>query len=113
MSIDTTLARLTAGLDRQERQALELCPGREPSNGTWRADSVALTALGDRKMAAFVADHSPADVLRMVEAIRKVIAEHADNGRGKCLSCSEFYAYPCPTLRALAGIYTEEESTND
>lgn len=75
MTVDDSLARLRAGLDRQERQSLELCPGREPSNAKWRVDSIALTALGDRKMADFVADHSPADVLRMVEAIRRVIVD--------------------------------------
>lgn len=67
------------------------------------------------------AQHDPARVLnRYIPAIRKVIAEHqpdrdADGSRPYCLTCSElspynphpvYQVFPCPTIQALAGIYT-------
>lgn len=103
MSIEDALAKLTAGLDRDEAIARRELDDWDQSvvNGV---DVEGTVGGGPME---HIERHGPATVLRQVEAIRKVIAEHADNGSGKCLTCSPFYIYPCPTLRALAGIYTE------
>lgn len=96
MSIEDALARLSMGLDRDEAMALHL-------------DGVP----------------TPRDVLRQIAAIRRVLELHTPKTlTGKdgaevamCSACCppETFpfegAYPCPTVNALAGIYTPEESS--
>lgn len=104
------LAVLRAGLDGDERQAIELCPGRKAANGKWRADSLALVAMGDPKAADFVARHSPRDVLRWLSAVRKVL-EVCDRIEAASLDGSWWeghYGDRADDIReALAGIYDD------
>jgi hypothetical protein len=53
-----------------------------------------------------IARHDPARVLREVAAKRKILAEHAQGWGHPC----EAYTgpeFPCPTLRALAGVWSD------
>jgi len=79
----------------------------------------------DDETAAHMANWSPKRVLDVVEAIRKIAASHTrddyyeldDETIGSCARCSNYcdergcrnvVPWPCPTLRVLADIYTEE-----
>lgn len=55
-------------------------------------------------------------VLAECAALREVVALHGEGGRGNrvCRTCMEGYCpepedYPCPTLRALVGIYADRD----
>jgi hypothetical protein len=112
MSIEDAVARLQAGLDRDEAVA-RAALGEEHAHESGGE----LACPGAR--CAHDVQHNPARVLRQVAKLRAVLAEHADDGSGFCSRCwdGDHYApmelsFPCPTIRALAGIYTEptEES---
>ncbi len=135
MTTETVHTRLSAGLEEDERVA------REASGALWETGvlgrwiHVSAEAIAENKMAfghlgyvgsierdadrIHVARQDPARVLRHVEALRRVIAEHAgadgDGYCGRCLVCTEYddgttYQLPCPTIAALASIYTETEA---
>ncbi len=139
MTVDDALAKLTAGLDEDERIAQEAIEVLGPAawNHALSEDysgmyNSAIESADDRfarvdyeQPADHIARQDPAATLRRVEAIRKVIAAHKrddwyelpDGTTGSCEECSSYcdevgcrmaVAWPCPTLRALAGIYTED-----
>ncbi|MFE7744459.1 DUF6221 family protein [Nocardia sp. NPDC057455] len=126
MSANDALARLRAGLAEDERIAraaagvtwvVDVPPAIHVSSHEIAEDRHALGRLGyvgtierdaDREHAA---RQSPKATLDRVEAIRKVIAEHADD-EGYCTRCWDgdtvapaAMPWPCPTVRALASIY--------
>ena len=125
MSMDEVLVRMTAGLDRDEAAASLRVSYERPA--TLRRTvtlpdgqivlvnedgKYAATAVAD--MAKFMERHDPAHVLRMVEAIRKVLAikdnrEFGYNGLDELAAVDDALG---SVLEALAGIYTEptEES---
>lgn len=57
-----------------------------------------------RVWAAFHITFDPARVLREVEAKRRIIGEHSEDGP-YCVTCTLMSDYPCTTLRLLASMY--------
>lgn len=133
MTIEDVLARLTAGLDRDEAIARAACPGPWSvddenyvetmydkdktaiiSGGRWGGEAPVFDCNDD---AAHILRHDPARVLRQVEAIRLVIADYHDarealNGLNDSQLGWEERARVNAlesTLSALAGIYTDTE----
>jgi hypothetical protein len=59
-----------------------------------------------------IAEHDPARVLRQVAAFRAILDEHPPLSNGACDRCDEgAFSYerkiwPCPTVRALASVYS-------
>lgn len=101
------LARLQAGLGEDEALAQAALgePHAHESGGE-------LACPGVR--CAHDVHHPPARVLRQVEKLRDVLLEHRDTGYGFCDVCYDHeedraLPWPCPTIRALADIYTEEQ----
>lgn len=112
MSIDDVLARLSAGLAEDERIAREAISPDSPSG------------MSEKEENDF--RHNPARVLRDVEAMRKVLAEHEKTvqilrknrgviGSAASNKYTEGYQDACEAIiEALAGIYAEPtEETGD
>lgn len=123
-----------AQMDADEANALAACQGdgyREwdnPSTGVVQVAGGDLEGLvlAPRNAALHMAVHDPARVLRQVAAMRKIVELHSPERvwtgsgyeDGKCTTClisqsdlygSEYETAPCPTLRALAGIYADRD----
>jgi hypothetical protein len=63
-------------------------------------------------IAAHVAMHDPARVLREVEAKRAIMEQHPEGEDGWCgdqmaLTGCKWERWPCPTLRHLAAAYSD------
>ena len=59
---------------------------------------------------AHFARHDPARVLAECEAKRRIVADHGPDGNGMKVNgdvCSEFEAWPCPTIQALTAVYAD------
>lgn len=97
------------------------CDQHQPGRPNECDDAQVAVATGDldeTEVAEHIAHFDPARVLRQVEAFRKVLEEHRPDRRwprdcGVCRQYDELgnwdsVQWPCPTIRALAGIYGEE-----
>ena len=136
---DNLIARLKAGLDEDERVALEAKTGYpglcyHDKTGRWGFDGI---GVGDENGEAVVEDHGshpeitphiarhdPARVLRWVKAAREILDEHRAsdsphaNGDRSCLGCGAGSdgemlvadVNDCPVLCALASVYGDEET---
>lgn len=110
---------LKARLDEDERMATAArgvvpLPGR-PADGKARA-RVFATHMRDMYLNAF----TPSRALVEIEAKRRIIGEHRDDGYGNCYGCG-MNAYEdmcsgiddCPTLCALALPYADHRDYRD
>ena len=65
--------------------------------------------------AVHIARHDPARVLRQCAALRLILTEHDRTPGGHCSVCREFdyrrdydaVAWPCPTVRAVASVWSD------
>ena len=83
----------------------------------YQGDEHALVVYGNvESQSQHIARHDPARILREVEAKRKIVAEHAMEPGFLPPSCSRCYEtdddweallWPCPTIRALASVYSD------
>lgn len=65
-----------------------------------------LTAYGaEEPVYAHIARHDPARVLREVEAKRKILARHSDDGFPSCIYCGE--TAPCPDVRDVGAVWRD------
>jgi Family of unknown function (DUF6221) len=131
------VAFLNARLDEDEAAANEATPGSWYSFNSGHGDDwyVASRNYGqvstgmhaemenveilmierDHRDADFIARWDPARVLREVDAKRRILAEHRVwEPRWGCTRCREWIggipekvAWPCPTVRALAAVYSD------
>jgi len=121
---------LAARLDEEETSAREAADG---DSGTWfmgdkwniyraedeahfdenyQGDEHRLVAWGNVKpQSEHIARHDPSRVLREVAAKRAILAEHQESASGGyCELCYYGYgggSWPCPTVRALASVYSD------
>lgn len=87
----------------------------QEDEGNWTVEdrefsdpSAALDCTGDWAMAAHIARHDPARVIREVEAKRKEIALHvAEPGQHPDFCWYDRHQLPCPSLRNLASVYSD------
>ncbi|MGY1946673.1 DUF6221 family protein [Nocardia asiatica] len=119
------LARLLAGLDEDEQiaQAADHTRWLPEDKGVsfehydTESDYVGRVEADTKANMNHIAHFGPKRALRQVEAIRKVLVEHSRTQAGYCSVCREYdyhrsydpVPWPCPTLQALASMYTEEE----
>jgi hypothetical protein len=106
---DDLLTQLRAALDEDERVALAASEAEAYITLTLTAKPPG----GDEGARALVEHHrrhNPARVLRWVAAAREVLERHRRNEpdelsppEGWCEACG--VAWPCPDVRALAGVY--------
>lgn len=131
MIVDATLAALTAGLDEDERIA-RAAAELDAEGASWRVRKFrdeGMYVFGDNQSAPpggkfgfeedaqteHIAHFDPKRALCQVEAIREVLELHSRGRDEYCAVCYDYNTresvlWPCPTVRALAGIYTEEKS---
>ena len=63
--------------------------------------------LDGEAAAEHIAANDPAFVLGWVEQLRKILADHREQG-GECIVCLGYWVtYPCPTVRSLADIWRD------
>ena len=123
-----------ARLDEDEKLARQLSKGGNPAIGVagrWNAyreggddgwaiedDAARKPApgiIGNRTVAAHIARHDPARVLRQVAAGRRILARHHDDGHGYCAGCPngeisgdpEWEIDECPENRDLAATWAD------
>jgi hypothetical protein len=118
------LAWLRAQVDTDERLALAVEDRSAPWNGEWTAPEegygvrthngwTVVSGHGQTSLppgvAVHIANHDPARALREVAAKRAILASHDPIGT-PCDTCSNDWVvvrWPCPTVRAIAAIYTD------
>jgi hypothetical protein len=125
------VAFIRARLDEDEQAARKAARFKydRPTDAPWEKARLALGNSFELSSSAHIARHDPARVLREVEAKRRIVDEHANEG-GYCRICTiedrqentlegirddgpymvtvqRPLLYPCPTLRLLALPYAD------
>lgn len=130
MTIETDLARLTAGLDRDEALARAASPGPWHANAehdeVWAVDDIevctgfALSNNQLRNTVDYIVEFDPKRSLRQAEAIRRAIEESQryvgrESSETGDVGYEEYvsgHTHACERiLSMLAGIYTPEEQS--
>ncbi len=129
---DPWTAFITARLDEDEQTARAATPGpwRHNPDKHWRkpgtawfeeavfagpagADATCVAGTGesdDRQSMAdadHIARHGPARVLREVETLRAILADHYEQDDGYCVRCGPSYEQKCSTVLAIADIWRD------
>lgn len=119
---DEALAHATTEyqpIDEWDAVGVEDAENPEIARKCWTVVEIAMPRRSNqaaRSLMTHIAHHDPARVLREVKAKRSILAEHTDD-EGQCARCldSDGITYlgaytapwPCPTLRALAAVYSD------
>jgi hypothetical protein len=132
VTIPEALARLERGMAKEAQIAAWSLEGParleaewnvamyEGDPGQYRTTVVDSSGVFIAEELGRAADHialqNPERTLRRVAAYRKILNEHRRTPAGNCEVCRDWdyrdwnpVLWPCPTVQALAGIYTEDE----